>query len=609
MDQDHIRNFCIIAHIDHGKSTLADRLLELTGTIDKRQMREQVMDQMALERERGITIKAKAVRMDYTARDGEKYQLNLIDTPGHVDFAYEVSRSIASCEGAVLVVDATQGIQAQTLANVYIAMEHDLKLIPVVNKIDLASANVEAVTEEINDVLGFSPDEVIPVSGKEGTGVDKLLEAIVERVPAPKGDAGAPLKALVFDSKYDDYKGVLAYVRIVEGKISPNERLVVMSSGKTIEALEIGIFKPHLVPTGVLTTGEAGYIATGLKNVRECGVGDTITQASHPAATALPGYRAVKPMVFAGLYPAESNDYSLLQDALGKLKLNDGSFTYEPESSNALGAGFRCGFLGTLHMEIVRERLEREFNLTLLITAPSVEYQILRRDGEEVMVDNPSKFPDPTEIEEAREPWVKVTIVAPVKYIGALMQLNSEKGGEQRRMEYLSKDSQLSHQTWGQVLMEFDVPLSAILVDYYDQLKSRTQGYASMDYEFSGYRAARLVKLQILLNGQPVDALSRIVRSDEAFPEGRVLVERLRKLIPRQLYDVPIQAAIGGKIVARETVRATRKDVLAKCYGGDITRKRKLLEKQAEGKKRLKRIGDVEVPQEAFAAVLRLDKD
>ena len=609
MDLNHIRNFCIIAHIDHGKSTLADRLLELTGTIDKRQMREQVMDQMALERERGITIKAKAVRMDYTAADGKKYQLNLIDTPGHVDFAYEVSRSIASCEGAVLVVDATQGIQAQTLANVYIAMEHDLKLIPVINKIDLPSADPDAVTQEINEVLGFGPEEVVRVSAKEGTGVDRLLEAIVNRVPPPSGDPTAPLKALVFDSKYDDYKGVVAYVRVVEGRIAPNERLKVMSSDKMIEALEIGIFKPELVPTDGLSTGEVGYIATGLKNVRECSVGDTITQAANPAATPLPGYRAVKPMVFAGLYPVDSSEYSLLQDALGKLKLNDASFTYEPESSNALGAGFRCGFLGTLHMDIVRERLEREFNLTLLITAPSVAYQIVKRNGEVVTLDNPADFPDPTQIEEAREPWVNVTIVAPVKYIGAIMQLNSECNGEQHKLEYLSKDSQLSHQTWGQVLMEFGLPLSAILVNYYDQLKSRTQGYASMDYEFSGYHAAKLVKLEILLNSQPVDALSRIVRSDEAHPEGKRLVERLRKLIPRQLYDVPIQAAIGGKIVARETVRATRKDVLAKCYGGDITRKRKLLEKQAEGKKRLKRIGDVEVPQEAFAAVLRLDKD
>ncbi|MBI2958618.1 MAG: elongation factor 4, partial [Chloroflexi bacterium] len=554
-------------------------------------------------------IKAKAVRMDYTSASGKQYQLNLIDTPGHVDFTYEVSRSIASCEGAVLVVDATQGIQAQTLANVYIAMEHDLKLIPVINKIDLASANVEAVTEEIDDVLGFSPEEIIPVSAKEGTGVDKLLEAIVAQVPPPKGDPAAPLKALVFDSKYDDYKGVVAYVRVIDGRISPNERLMVMSSGKTIETLEIGIFRPQLLATAGLGTGEVGYIATGLKNVRECSVGDTITQAASPAKTALPGYRAVKPMVFAGLYPADSSDYSFLQDALGKLKLNDASFTYEPETSNALGAGFRCGFLGTLHMEIVRERLEREFNLTLLTTAPSVAYQIAKRNGAVAMVDNPSAFPDPTEIEEAREPWVKVTIVAPAKYIGAIMQLNSEKGGEQRKLEYLAKESQLSHQTWGQVLMEFDLPLSEILIDYYDQLKSRTQGYATMDYEFSGYRAAKLVKLEILLNGQPVDALSRIVRSGDAYPEGRLLVDRLRRLIPRQLYDVPIQAAIGGKVVARETVKATRKDVLAKCYGGDITRKRKLLEKQAEGKKRLKHIGDVEVPQEAFAAVLRLDKD
>ncbi|MBI2857012.1 MAG: elongation factor 4 [Chloroflexi bacterium] len=609
MNLDHIRNFCIIAHIDHGKSTLADRLLELTGTIERRLMREQVMDQMALERERGITIKAKAVRMEYAAADGGTYQLNLIDTPGHVDFAYEVSRSIAACEGAVLVVDATQGIQAQTLANVYIAMEHDLKLVPVVNKIDLPNAMPEAVAEEMASVLGFARDEILFVSAKEGTGVDRLLEAIVKRVPSPSGDPAAALKALVFDSRYDDYKGVIAYVRIVDGAVSAHDKLKIMSNDKVIEALEVGVFRPQPAATAGLGTGEVGYIATGLKNVRECSVGDTITQAGNPAAAPLPGYRSVKPMVFAGLYPAESSDYPFLQDALGKLKLNDAAFVYEPETSNALGAGFRCGFLGTLHMDIVRERLEREFGLTLLITAPSVAFQVVKRNGAVVTVHNPSDFPNPTEIEEAREPWVSVTVITPAKYIGAIMQLVAERGGEHGRLEYMGQESTVRQQSWGQVQLQCEIPLSAMLVDFYDQLKSRTQGYASMDYELSGYRPAPLVKLEMLINGQPVDALSQIIRSDQAHQEGRRLADRLRRLIPRQLFDVPIQAAIGGKIVARETVRATRKDVLAKCYGGDITRKRKLLEKQAEGKKRLKRIGDVEVPQEAFAAVLRLDQE
>ncbi|MBI2854863.1 MAG: elongation factor 4 [Chloroflexi bacterium] len=608
MKLEHIRNFCIIAHIDHGKSTLADRLLELTGTIERRLMREQVMDQMALERERGITIKAKAVRMNYKAADGQDYQLNLIDTPGHVDFTYEVSRSIAACEGAILVVDASQGIQAQTLANVYIAMEHDLKLIPVVNKIDLPSAMPEAVADEIVNVLGFSAEEILFASAKEGNGVKELLEAIVKRIPSPIGNLSAPLKTLVFDSKYDDYKGVIAYVRVVDGAVKPNDRLKVMSNDKALEALEVGVFRPQPVPTDNLETGEVGYIATGLKNVRDCSVGDTITHLDRPAPEPLSGYRAAKPMVFAGLYPAESSDYPFLQDALGKLKLNDASFVYEPETSSALGAGFRCGFLGTLHMDIVRERLEREFGLTLLITAPSVAYQVVKRTGIVVSVKSPSEFPDPADIMEAREPWMKVTIVVPAKYLGAVMQLVAERGGEQRRLEYLGQES-AARQTWGQALLECDLPLSAMLVEFYDQLKSRTQGYASMDYEFSGYRPAHLVKLQILINGMPVDALSQIIRSDQAQQEGRRLADKLRRLIPRQLFDVPIQAAIGGKIIARETIRASRKDVLAKCYGGDITRKRKLLEKQAEGKKRLKRIGEVEVPQEAFAAVLRLDRE
>jgi GTP-binding protein LepA len=616
MDQSRIRNFCIIAHIDHGKSTLADRLLEATGTLSEREMAEQVLDQMDLEREKGITIKAQAVRMFHrSAVDGQEYELNLIDTPGHVDFSYEVSRALAACEGAILVVDATQGIQAQTLANVYLAMEADLTLIPVINKIDLPNADVERVAQELADVIGFARDEMLLVSAKEGTGIAALLEAIVHRLPPPRGRAEAPLRALIFDSKYDPYKGVIAYVRVVDGHLTPGTPLQLMSSGRTVEPLEVGTFRPQLVPVKELRTGEVGYVATGLKNVRECRVGDTLTGAAWPAAEPLPGYRPAKPMVFAGIYPQDANDYGLLRDALDKLKLNDAALVYEPESSVALGFGFRCGFLGLLHMEIVQERLEREYGLQLLATAPSVEYQVTKTNGRELVVDNPADLPPPQEIAEIREPWVDITVITPARYIGAIMELVTGRRGQFQRMEYLDHGGHGPSGAEGgptggeaRVLLEYHVPLAEILVDFYDQLKSQTQGYASLDYHFAGYEPARLVKLDILVNGNPVDALSLITHADRAVQHGRQLVEKLRGLIPRQLFDVPIQAAINGRVIARETIRALRKNVLAKCYGGDVTRKRKLLEKQAEGKKRLKRVGSVDIPQEAFLAVLRLDR-
>jgi GTP-binding protein LepA len=604
----HIRNFCIIAHIDHGKSTLADRLLEVTGTITQREMADQVLDQMDLEREKGITIKAQAVRMDYRAGDGQTYALNLIDTPGHVDFTYEVSRSLAACEGAILVVDAAQGIQAQTLANVYLALEHDLTLIPVINKIDLPNAEPDRVAQEIVDVIGLPRRDIIHVSAKYGAGVDAILEAIVARIPPPEGDPKKPLRALIFDSKYDSYKGVIAYVRLFDGTVNDQDRLRMMATGKTAEALELGVFRPWLRPLASLSAGEVGYIATGLKNVKDCQVGDTITRPGAPAEAALPGYRPAKPMVFAGVYPLESNDYPLLRDALDKLKLNDPSLAYEPETSVALGFGYRCGFLGLLHMEIVQERLEREFNLRLLTTAPSVEYVVLRRDGGEVVVDNPAALPPAGEIEEIREPWMDISVIVPSRFIGAVMELVTGRRGEFRRMEYLEHGAaEGSDGRDPRVHLTYQVPLAEILVDFYDQLKSRTQGYASLDYTFAEYRPSKLVKLDILVNSQPVDALSLIVHADRALSHGRQLTEKLRSLIPRQLFDVPIQAAIGSKIVARETIRAMRKNVTAKCYGGDITRKRKLLEKQAEGKKRMKRVGNVEIPQEAFMAVLQLD--
>ena len=616
-DRSRIRNFCIIAHIDHGKSTLADRFLEQTGLMVGRrgERLEQVLDSMDLERERGVTIKAKAVRLPYRSDDGHEYELNLIDTPGHVDFSYEVSRALAACEGAILVVDATQGIQAQTLANVHVAFDHDLTIVPVVNKIDLPNADPEAVAAQICDVLGFRRDEVLIASAKEGTGIREILEAVIRRVPAPSGLDDAPLRALVFDSKYDLYKGVVAYVRLVDGAVESGRPLYLMSGGRTIEALEVGVFTPEPTPIEWLFAGEVGYIATGLKDVRQCRVGDTLTDAVQHASEPLTGYRQAKPMVFAGLYPTQSNDYPLLREALERLQLNDAALAFEPESSVALGPGFRCGFLGLLHMEIVQERLEREYGLDLLITAPSVEYQVLRTDNEEIVVDNPADLPPPNEIQEIREPWMQISILCPDRYIGVVMDLVTGRRGEFQRMEYLQRTegeepSSPHERMSGQarVVLEYKIPLSEILIDFYDQLKSLTQGYASLDYSFSHYAAAKLVRLDVLVAGQPVDALSLITHREKARSQGRALVEALRKLIPRQLFDVPIQAAVGGRVVSRETVRALRKNVLAKCYGGDVTRKRKLLERQKEGKKRMKRVGNVEIPQEAFLAVLRLDK-
>ncbi|MGB2695583.1 MAG: translation elongation factor 4 [Dehalococcoidia bacterium] len=614
MDRQRIRNFCIIAHIDHGKSTLADRFLEITGLLaeSRRDRVEQVLDSMELEREKGVTIKAKAVRMPYRADDGVDYELNLIDTPGHVDFSYEVSRALAACEGAILVVDATQGIQAQTIANVYVALDHHLTIVPVVNKIDLPSAEPEEVAEQLSDVLGFEPEDVLLASAKDGTGTRAILESIVRRVPPPGGDEASPLRALVFDSKYDSYKGVVAYVRVMEGAIESDRDVRLMSGQRTIEALEVGVFTPELVSTGRLATGEVGYVATGLKDVRQCRVGDTLTDAARPAVEPLAGYRQAKPMVFAGLYPTQPNDYPLLREALEKLQLNDASLAFEPESSVALGPGFRCGFLGLLHMEIVQERLEREYDLELLITAPSVEYEVRRTDGTELLIDNPADLPPPNEVVEIREPWMKITVVSPDRYIGAVMEVVTNRRGEFQHMEYLQGGSgkELDEHKKGdaRVVLEYLIPLSEILVDFYDQLKSMTQGYASLDYAFSHYTMAKLLKLDILVNGVAVDALSLITHSNKAAFQGRALVQRLRSLIPRQMFDVPIQAAVGGRIVARETVRAMRKNVLAKCYGGDVTRKRKLLEKQKEGKKRMKRVGNVDIPQEAFLAVLRLEK-
>ena len=605
MDQSRIRNFCIIAHIDHGKSTLADRLLETTGTVSKRDMSEQLLDSMDLEREKGITIKAAAARMAYTDAAGVEYELNLIDTPGHVDFTYEVSRSLAACEGAVLVVDASQGIEAQTLANVYLAMNLDLKLIPVLNKIDLPHAEPERVAAELERVIGFSRDEIILASAKEGTGVEEILKAIAERIPPPKGDPGAPLKALIFDSKYDAYNGVVAHVRVFDGKLESRQTLRLMQTETAFEPIEYGIFGPQMRPLPALGCGEVGYVATGLKDVADCRVGDTITQQARPAAEALPGYRQAKPMVFAGIYPTDSDQYQELREALSKLTLNDASLVYEPESSVALGFGFRCGFLGLLHLEIVGERLEREYGLSLLTTAPSVEYQVKTTVGEEILVDNPADLPDPSKIAEIREPWAKIDVITPSRYIGQVMELVTTRRGQFLRMEFLEPESEMAPGE-ARVMLEYDIPMAEILVDFYDSLKGSTSGYASLDYHLSEYRAARLVKVDVLVNGVPVDALSLITHSSNADHEGRVLVSKLRHLIPRQMFDVPLQAAVGGRIIARETIRAMRKNVLAKCYGGDISRKRKLLEKQAEGKKRMKRVGNVEIPQEAFMAVLRL---
>jgi GTP-binding protein LepA len=598
--QERLRNFSIIAHIDHGKSTLADRLLELTHTIDPRQMTSQVLDSMDLEREKGITIKARAVRLEYTARDGLRYALNLIDTPGHVDFSYEVSRSLQACEGAILVVDATQGIEAQTLANVHLAHRVGLAIVPVVNKIDLPSADPDLVIEELENVLAIPRDEVILASAKEGTGVDEILEAIVARIPAPSGDRRAPLQGLVFDSHYDPYKGVVAYVRLVAGGLHARDDIRLMGSGAESEILELGVFRPDLVPVEELAAGEVGYVATGLKSVRDAQVGDTITSVARPAMAPLPGYQPAKSLVFAGIYPVAGDDYPLLRDALAKLHLNDASFSYQPESSVALGFGFRCGFLGLLHMEIVQERLEREFDLDLIASAPSVEYRVTLTHGRgEVVVDNPARMPAPDDIESIAEPWVRLSIISPAGHIGTLMELSTGRRGVFIDLEYLDPM---------RVVMRFELPLAEVIVDYYDQLKSRTAGYASMDYEEAGYRPAELVKVDVLVNGEPVDALSVISHRDKAQRIGRSLVAKLRELIPRQMFEVPIQAAIGSNVVARETVRAMRKNVLAKCYGGDVTRKRKLLEKQKEGKARMKRVGSVEIPQEAFLAVLRTDE-
>ena len=597
MELSRIRNFCIVAHIDHGKSTLADRLLEYTGTISRREMTAQVLDQMDLEREKGITIKAQAVRMGYDAQNGEQYELNLIDTPGHVDFSYEVSRSLAACEGALLVVDATQGIEAQTLANLYLALDADLAIIPVINKIDLPSADVEKVAAEIEDVIGIPREEVVLASAKEGIGTQDVLEAVVKRVPPPRGSMRRPLRALVFDSKYDPYKGVIAYIRVVDGSLAGGDRIIMMQTDSRTEVLEVGYFSPTLIAAKKLEAGEVGYVATGFKNVKDCQVGDTITLVQEPADEALPGYRPAKPMVFAGIFPVDGDDYPLLREALERLKLNDASLVFDPENSVALGFGFRCGFLGLLHMEIIQERLEREYHLDILMTAPSVEYQVTRTSGEVVPVHNPAELPSPTEIEKIEEPLMDISIFTPARYIGTIMDLVTTRRGIFQNMTYIEQE---------RVHLTYRVPLAELIVDFYDQLKSRTQGYASLDYSFFRYEEADLVKLDILVNGQPVDALSMITHRDKAPYLGRQLVERLRELIPRQLFEVPIQAAIGSRIIARETVRAMRKNVLAKCYGGDVTRKRKLLEKQKEGKRRLKRVGSVEIPQEAFMAVLSL---
>ncbi|MBA2254599.1 MAG: elongation factor 4 [Chloroflexi bacterium] len=595
--QARLRNFSIIAHIDHGKSTLADRILELTHTIDARQMTSQVLDSMDLEREKGITIKARAVRLEYLAGDGLTYGLNLIDTPGHVDFTYEVSRSLQACEGAVLVIDAAQGIEAQTLANVHLAIGQGLVIIPVVNKIDLPSAQPELVIEEIENVLAIPREEVILASAKEGIGIGEILEAIVARVPPPMGDPDAPLQGLIFDSHYDAYKGVVAYMRLEQGTLQDSDTVRLMQSGAQAELLELGVFRPQLVPVRQLSAGEVGYVATGFKSVRDCQVGDTMTLARRPAAAPLPGYKPAKPLVFAGVYPVNGPDYPVLRDALEKLHLNDASITFEPESSVALGFGFRCGFLGLLHMEIIQERLEREFDLDIIASAPSVEYVVTLTNGRgDVEVDNPAELPPLGEIESIAEPWVKLNIVTPTSYIGSLMELSTARRGTFTTMEYLDPM---------RVLMNFELPLAEVIVDYYDQLKSRTQGYASLDYEEIGYRTGNLVKLDVLVAGEPVDALSLITHRDRAQTDGRELVGKLRKLIPRQMFEVPVQAAIGSNVIARETIAAMRKNVLAKCYGGDITRKRKLLEKQKEGKQRMKRVGNVEIPQEAFMAILR----
>jgi GTP-binding protein LepA len=597
MEQQNIRNFCIIAHIDHGKSTLADRLLEMTGTIAERDMSKQVLDSMDLEQERGITIKLKTVRMRYE-QDGVEFQFNLIDTPGHVDFNYEVSRSLAACEGALLVVDAAQGIEAQTLANVYLALEHDLEIIPIINKIDLPGADPEGTRQEIEDVIGLDASDAIIASAKTGLGCDEIMRAIVARIPPPKGDAAAPLSALIFDSHFDSYRGAIPYICVKEGQVEKGMRILMMSSGKIMEVTEVGVFTPGPRLVESLSAGEVGYVAASIKNVADTRVGDTVTDADNPSALPLPGYRPAVSMVYCGLYPVENNDYNDLKDALEKLSLNDAALIYEAETSIALGFGFRCGFLGLLHMEIVKERLEREYKLNLLITAPSVSYRATKTDGTVEQVDNPVKLPEANKLALIEEPYVKATIMSPSEYIGSVMELTQERRGAFINMEYINPT---------RVMMMYDLPLAEIIYDFFDQLKSRTRGYASLDYELAGYRAAELVKLDVLVNDQVVDALSCIVHKDKAYQRGRSLVVKLRSLIPRQLFEVPVQAALGNKVIARESVKALRKNVIEKCYGGDISRKRKLLEKQKEGKKRMKQVGNVEIPQEAFMAVLEIE--
>ncbi len=593
----NIRNFSIIAHIDHGKSTLADRLLEFTNTVQKRDMQAQLLDSMDLEREKGITIKARAVRMWYTAKNGEEYELNLIDTPGHVDFSYEVSRSLAACEGALLVVDAAQGIEAQTMANVYLALEHELAIIAVINKIDLPSAQPEKVADEVGRFIGLIDDEMVFASAKNGIGIEDILESIVKHIPPPTGRPDWPTRALIFDSHYDAYKGVIAYVKVIDGEIHKDDTVHMMATNKDADLIELGFFSPGLVQSERLQAGEVGYLATGMKNVKDCQVGDTVTLVRNPSHEPLEGYRPAKSMVFAGLYPVDSEDFPLLRDALDRLKLNDGSLSYEPESSLALGFGFRCGFLGLLHMEIIQERLEREYNLDLLATAPSVEYEIQLNSGKRIKIDNPTNLPNPGEIDTIFEPWMNVTIIVPSRYIGSVMDLVTGKRGMYENLDYLDED---------RAQLKFRMPLGEVIVEFYDQLKSRTQGYASLDYTFAEMQPADLVKLDVLVNGAPVDALSLICHRDNAFYKGRELVNKLKELIPRQMFEVPIQASIGSRIIARETIRAMRKNVISKCYGGDISRKRKLLEKQKEGKARMKIVGSVEIPQEAFMAVLSL---
>ncbi|MCI7330098.1 MAG: translation elongation factor 4 [Selenomonadaceae bacterium] len=598
MDKKHIRNFSIIAHIDHGKSTIADRLIELTGTLTKREMEDQVLDSMDIERERGITIKSQTVRLDYKASDGEEYELNLIDTPGHVDFTYEVSRSLAACEGALLVVDATQGVEAQTLANVYMALENDLEIIPVINKIDLPSADVERTKKEIEDAIGLDTSNAVLCSGKTGEGVPDILEAVVDWIPAPEGDEEAPLQALIFDSYFDSYKGVIAHIRVKQGHIKKGMKLRMMATGKEFEVTDVGCFKPRPVDVGQLDNGEVGFVAGSLKDVRDVRVGDTITSVLKPAAEPLPGYRGVTPMVYCGLYPVESADYDNLKDALEKLQINDAALVFEPETSVALGFGFRCGFLGLLHMDVVQERLEREYHLKLIMTAPTVIYHVFKTNGEMLEVSNPSELPPATEIEHMEEPYVKATVIVPSDYVGAVMEISQDKRGEFKTMNYIDEN---------RVTIEYHIPLNEIIFDYFDRLKSATRGYASLDYALADYQTSQLVKIDVLLNGDPVDALSTIVHKDRAVSRGRALVSKLKEIIPQQMFEIPIQAAIGSKVIARENVRAHRKDVLAKCYGGDISRKRKLLEKQKEGKKRMKAVGSVEIPQEAFMAVLKID--